>query len=331
LLPTDNPKPLVAAGYEFTTSAGNFTVYIDTPDEIDLFEARVYPMANLQGDGYDLKGQPTPQGAYLNNTYKGDYGGYNTTFEGYRNPNFFASCRSMGEKMEIKMNLVSGSSNSTSAGSPVTYFLVLIAEYSKTSALSSVPFYIKTSTVEPTLVLNGAIGDVFAGESKKVSAIVSSPHALESVWMNFTVNGNPGELVVYFSKLGQLYEGEMPVFAARDTVAWSLCAEDDMGNVGRIDSSFKVRTRTETSCLLSTGSVQAGETVEVLGYTSVPGANVTLDFTTGNFKDSIQVKADAAGNYRYSYLPKQPGVWSVQAAYDGNDVDYPSKSLPLSR
>ncbi|MDP2901172.1 MAG: hypothetical protein Q8O47_09410 [Candidatus Bathyarchaeota archaeon] len=304
---------------EFTTYSG-FTVYVDTPDDLDIFEVRLYPMAGGSA-GLDINGVPTPTGAMVLGNVTGNYGGYNTNILGFKWPELTVSGFTYGEKVTLYGN---------GGGVPTTYFLVLIAEYSKTSALSSVPFSIKTSTVEPTLSLNGTMGDVFTGETKKVSAIISSPYALKSVWMNFTVNGDPGELVEYFSKVGQLYEGEMPAFATKDVVDWSIFAVDEMGNVGRIDSSFTVRARTETSCLLSTGSVQAGETVEALGHTSVPGANVTLDFTTGSFKDSIRVKAGATGSYQYSYLPKQPGVWSVQASYDGNDVSHPSKSPPAS-
>ncbi|MFA5869690.1 MAG: hypothetical protein WC941_08335 [Candidatus Bathyarchaeia archaeon] len=305
---------------EFTAPSSSFTVYVDTPEDLDMFEVRLYPMAGGSA-GININGMPTPTGEMMLGNVTGNYGGFNTSILGYKWPELTEGGYTYGEKITLQ---VQGS------GGPTTYFIVLIAEYSKTSALSSVPFSIKTSTVEPMLSLNGTMGDVFAGEPKKVSAIVSSPYALKSVWMNYTVNGEPGELVPYFSKIGQLYEGEMPAFATKDVVDWSLFAVDEMGNVGRIDSSFTVRARTETSCLLSTGSVQAGETVEALGHTSVPGANVTLDFTTGSFKDSIRVKAGATGSYQYSYLPKQPGVWSVQASYDGNDVSHPSKSPPAS-
>jgi hypothetical protein len=310
--------------YEFTTSAASFTVYVDTPDDIDMFEARVYPMADGVADGHLLNGIPTPSGDALNGTVSGDFGGFNTTVEGYRNLAYTATCVGMGQKMKIDVNR---SGNSTS---PTSYFLILIAEYSKTSTPSVVPFYIKTSCLKPKVALNGTIGDVFAGEPTKVSAIVSSPHALESVWMNFTVNGIPRFDTVYLSKVGGLYEGAMPPFAARDTVAWSICAEDEIGNLGRIDSSFRVKARTETSLYVSKGNVAGGDTLEVTGQTTLAGAKLNLNFTSGSFKEIIPVKADQLGGYKYTYLPKQPGSWSVSAKFDGDDSTYPSKSLPAS-
>ena len=305
---------------EFTAPSSSFTVYVDTPDDLDMFEVRLYPMAGGSA-GININGVPTPTGEMMLGNVTGNYGGFNTSILGYKWPELTEGSYTYGEKITLQ---VQGS------GGPTTYFIVLIAEYSKTSALSSVPFVIKMNTVEPTLALNDTIGDVFAGETKKVSAIVTSPYALKRIWMNFTVNGDAEAEVAYFSKVDQQYVGEIPAFAAKDVVDWSIIAVDEMGNLGRIGSSFNVRKRTETSCLLSSGSVQGGETVEAFGHTSVPGANVTLTFTTGSYEESIKVKTGTTGSYQYSYLPKQPGVWSVQASYDGDAEDHPSKSPPAS-
>ena len=310
---------------EFTTSSSNFTVHVDTPSDLDLYEVRLYTMASL-GGAHDLNGLPTPTGPDLiNQNATGGIGGYNFAVDGVRPPSY-ASAYDYGVKIDIQASTAGGTTGTS--GTLTTYFLVLIAEYSKTSTPSVVPFYIKTSTVEPTLALNDTIGDVFAGEPTKVSAAISSASTLKSVWMNFTVNGVPRFDTVYLSKVGGLYEGAMPPFASRDTVAWSICAEDELGNLGRLDSSFKVKARTETSLYVSKGNVAGGDTLGVTGQTTLAGANLNLNFTSGNFKEIIPVKADQLGGYKYTYLPKQPGSWSVSAKFDGDDSAYPSKSSP---
>ena len=327
LLPSDPQNPASTWACEFTTPASNFTVYIDTPDDIDMFEARVYPMANPSTTGYEIWGVPTPNGDLLNGTIVGGYGGFNTTIEGYRPASLTASCEYMGEKMEINVSGL-GSSNSTSASLGVSYFLVLIAEYSKTSTPSVVPFYIKTSNLKPDIALNETIGNVYANEITEVSAEITSGRVVNSVWMNFTVNGVKWVDVTPLVKAGDLYSGQMPAFAAKDVVAWSICAEDEIGNVGRLDSSFNVKARTETSIYVSNGSVVGGDTVEVTGQTTLAGASLKLNFTSGGFKEIIPVNADQFGGYRYTYLPKQAGSWSVSAKFDGDDSAYPSMSSP---
>jgi hypothetical protein len=329
LLSSDPQHPLSTWACEFTTPASNFTVYVDTPDDIDMFEARVYPMASLGATGYEIWGVPTPNGDLLNGTVEGCYGGFNTTIGGYRPASLTASCEHMGEKMEIKVSGL-GSSNSTSTSLGTSYFLVLIAEYSETSTPSLVPFYIKTSNLKPDVALNGTIGNVYANEITEVSAEITSERVVDSVWMNFTVNGVKRADVIPLAKAGDLYSGQMPAFAARDMVAWSICAEDEIGNVGRLDSSFRVKARTETSIYVSNGYVLGGETVEVSGQTTLAGASLRLNFTNGGFKEIIPVNADQLGGYRYTYLPKQAGPWSVSAKFNGDDSAYPSTSSPAS-
>jgi hypothetical protein len=327
LLPNDPQNSLSTWACEFTTSASNFTVYVDTPDDIDMFEARVYPMANLGTTGYEIWGVPTPNGDLLNGIVEGIYGGFNTAIEGYRPASLTASCEHMGEKMKINVSGL-GSSNSTSTSLGTSYFLVLIAEYSETRTPSLVPFYIKTSNVKPGIALNGTLGKVYAGETTDVSAKITSERILRSVWMNFTVNNVKVADVTPLAETGGLYIGHMPAFAARDVVDWSICAEDEIGNVGRLDSSFSVKTRTETSLYLSKDNIVGGDTVEVTGQTTIAGAALKLNFTSGSYKEIITVSADQFGKYRYTYLPKQAGSWSVSAKFDGDDSTYPSMSSP---
>lgn len=305
---------------EFTTSSSNFTVHVNTPSDLDLYEVRLYTMSSL-GGFHDLNGLPTPTGPDLvNQNATGGHGGYNFAVDGTR-PLSFVSAYDYGEKVDIKAG---------TSGTLTTYFLVLIAEYSKTSTPSVVPFYIKTSGLKPKVTLNGTIRNVYANETTNVSAKVVSGLVVKSVWMNFTVNGVKGVGVTSLSKVGSLYSGQMPAFAAKDTVAWSICAEDEIGNVGRLDSSFKVKARTETSLYVSKGNVVGGDSVEVTGQTTLAGANLKLNFTSRSFKEIVPVKADQLGGYKYTYLPKQAGTWSVSAKFDGDDTAYPSESSPAS-
>ena len=311
---------------EFTTTSSNFTVHVDTPSDMDLYEVRLYEIASI-GGVHDLNGLPTPTGPDLVNTNTtSGHGGYNFAVDGWRPPSF-ASAYDYGEKLVVAAPTFGNSTVGTS-GTLTTYFLVFIAEYSKTSTPSVVPFYIKTSDLKPTVALNGTIGNVYADETTEVSAKITSGRAVKSVWMNFTVNGVKWVDVTPLAEAGGLYSGQIPTFVAKDVVAWSICAEDEIGNVGRLDSSFRVKAKTETSIYVSNGNVVGGETVEVTGQTTLAGASLRLNFTSGSFKEIIPVNADQLGGYRYTYLPKQAGSWSVSAKFDGDDSAYPSMSSP---
>jgi hypothetical protein len=328
LLSSDPQNPASTWACEFTTPASNFTVYVDTPDDIDMFEARVYPMANPGTTGYEIWGVPTPNGDLLNGTVEGGYGGFNTTIEGYRPASLTASCEHMGEKMEINVSGF-GSSNSTSASLGVSYFLVLIAEYSRESP-SAVPFYIRTDTTKPVINMTSSCGTVYAERNVEFRCNISSPRSINRVWLNFTINGKPTVYSYELSPEEGHYSVDLPFFMGGDMVNYTIYAEDEIDNVGRLDSSFNVKTRTETSICVSNGYVVGGETVEVTGQTTLAGASLRLNFTSGGFKEIIPVNADQLGGYRYTYLPKHAGSWSVTTKFDGDDSAYPSTSSPAS-
>jgi len=297
--------------YEFTTSS-KFTIYVDTPDDLDMFEARLYPMAG-GSVGYDINGVPTPTGEMVLGKVTGSYGGYDPRIiGGYKWPALTASGVTYGDKLTIQGG----------GGGITTYFLVLIAEYSKPGAISSVPFYIKTSTVEPTLDLNGNIGEVYAGETKKVSAVVSSPRTLKNVWMNFIVNGEPSEQIVYLSGSDDIYEGEMPAFAAGDVVNWKIFAEDELGDVGHIGSSFTVVTRpapTTVRLSLDSQEIKVNQELRLSGAITPPVVGVVVDVTlvsAGTVKtETLTTKAD--GSFSFA-TPLVEGEWDVLAQVRGN-------------
>jgi len=307
--------------YEFTTSASSFVVCIDTPEDIDMFEARVYPMADGGSVGHLINGVPTPSGDLLNGTVTGSYGGFNTTIDGYRNPSLTATCVSMGKKMEINVNNPGGSSQ-------VSYLLVLIAEYS--SSLSNVPFYIRTNNTTPNPTLKSPLGNVYAGEATSVAASVNSARPILESWISYVVNGKPIADITPLRNVDGSYEGVIPAFDLDDVVEYSINVVDELGNVGSMKSSFLVKDRTTLSCYIGDPDLTGGEGVEVNGFTSNSGLAVKLSFKCGSFADSVSIKPDATGSYKYSYTPKQAGAWTVQASAEGDASHHPSTSESIS-
>lgn len=309
--------------YEFTTSAEAFTVYVDTPEDIDMFEVRVYPMADGAAEGHVINGVPTPSGDLLNGTVSGAFGGFNTTVEGYRNPVYTATCVGMGQKMEVEVD-------GLGSGSPITYFLVLIAEYSKTSAPTDVPFCIRTidTVLKPTF--SEPVENVYAGEAKKVSATVDSEVDISRAWISYVINGVPSSVVTPLEGEDGTFEGFLPPFVAGDKVGYTLNFVDVIGNSGRMNSSFEVKKRGMLSCFLSDSSLVGGESVEITGYTTNLNSGVEIRLTCSSFTEKLAVKLNEAGSYAYTYTPKQAGSWSVQAVVDGDSTYHPVESTVTS-
>ncbi len=313
---------------EFTTNATSFMIHVDTPSDMDLYEARVYKMATLGSYGHDLHGLPTPTGPDLiSGNVTNGYGGYNFLVNGTR-PELYASCYDYGVKVNID-----ASQNSTEVGAgslpASTYFLVLIAEYSKTGNASVVPFYIRTNNSTPSPTLGKPLGPVYSGELTKFYVNVTSTKPVVRTWANFTVNDAPINDVVNLTAVGKGYEGVFPAFSPKDTVKYSVCAEDELGNIGKYDSSFSVKARTVTQCNILSPTIIGGESLDLYGFTTVKNSDILLNFVNSKYKENATVKCDENGVFQYSYTPKKPGNWTVVASYDGDASNYPSNSSSI--
>jgi hypothetical protein len=308
---------------EFIASS-EFAVHVDVPDDLDLYEVRLYKMATLGEHGHDINGIATPLGTDLLGNVTDSYGGYNFDTDGVRAP-VYASCYDYG----VDVDLTPFKEGFSASGNPTTYFLVFIAEYSK-SAPGTISYYIKTDNTLPEPTLFIPIGPVYSGEPMVINADVSTLRELSQVWVNYTVNGVPASDSFSLGLDNEHYIGAFPGFNAKDQIDYTISAMDELGNVGTYASSFSVKDRTATTCNLSSTSITGGDAVEVVGMTTSSGASISLNFTCGSNTEIAKVKSDSFGSYSYSFTPKQVGQWSVEAVYDGDDVHYSSSSAKAS-
>jgi hypothetical protein len=309
---------------EFTTNLSNFTVHIDSPDDLDLYEVRLFKMATSDEHGHDINGMPTPLGTDLYGNVTDAYGGYNYSTWGVRAPNY-ASFPDYGVDANLKLMKDGGTSASTSS---TTYFLVFIAEYSKNNETGVVQFYIKTDNTSPIPTLSSPLSQAFANEPLKISANVSTTKNLSNIWLDYSINGVNVKESIPMTLVDGKYVCYMPSFAVNDKVAYKISALDEIGNLGVYNSSFMVKGRTTTTCSVFNPSMTGGDVLEVKGTTTRGSSVVSLNFTCGSFEDIIPVKSDPTGNYHYTYAPKLAGSWTVCAQYFGDDVYEPSVSVP---
>jgi hypothetical protein len=164
--------------YEFVTDSQQVEVDIQVPTTLDMYEARLYLMADstvtneIILDGVPLAWEP---GLYGNTTgTNGVIGGYNLDYGGYRG-SAYASCEYPGENMII---------NYTSPHTGLSlYQLVLIGEY----GAGTINFRVKTmfdACLQPSIVP----GKVYL-DSNATVAYVSELADLVNATLEYTIDG----------------------------------------------------------------------------------------------------------------------------------------------
>ena len=89
---------------------------------------------------------------------------------------------------------------------------------------------------------------------------------------------------------------------------------------------------TTISCSLSSSTVSLGDPATVSGSIepSIPGANVTLTFTNPSGSSITRyLTTEADGGYHHSYEPSEPGMWRVEASWDGDSGHHASRSQSI--
>lgn len=129
------PQYETSWAYEFMTNSSQVQVQVKVPDSLNMFEARLFLMANNASTGYTpLGGVPVAleSGLYGNRT--GNIGGYDTDSQGYEGI-AYATCDNFGQDMMINLNSTAGTS---------LYYLVFIGE----EGVGNVDFMVTTSSSE---------------------------------------------------------------------------------------------------------------------------------------------------------------------------------------
>lgn len=320
-----NDKPVFETlwSYEFATDADSIHVIVNVSDTLDMYEARLYPMANPAGDvGYNIWGVPVPSGELLQGETTRDnmtgavYGGYNTTIEGYRASELMASCEYKGEDMEIWFEKPEG------PRSLVSYYLVLIAERGEGDA----DFYVQTDFSTPNITLVEPPERGYAAEETRIEASISSVSEVRSVWAEYIDDGGETWEKKALSPDGDLYVCDLPPFPAGVYVNYTVYARDEFGSVGSVEAGFPVKNKVTLDCEVARSELKMGQEVEVRG-TATPGlGSVALRFTNGDHEERVEVAPDASGVFTYLFKPSLLGEWNLQALFSGSELGFPASS-----
>ncbi len=172
----DEPVEKTTWAYEFNASSSPIEVWVDVPDTLDMYEARLYIMTNPMEEENLLNGVPLPWEPGLYGNTSEIYGGYNLDSEGFRNIEAIASCEYPGEDMFINFTApVEGN---------LLYHLAFIAEHGN----GTIKFMVKTDFDAPELTIVDPVERMTPNNQTRITAHIEEQCVLEAVTLNYTTD-----------------------------------------------------------------------------------------------------------------------------------------------
>ncbi len=314
--------------YEFDTPNDDYQLVVKVPNPdsetgysgLDMYEARVYPMANPSiGVGHYLNGLAVPWGHLLSGDNDGIYGGYDPSVEGASLIEYTASCEYSGEDMLVTFGKPVHNVTETVVDDPtVFYYLVLLAEYD----YGTVDFYLKTDyrPLNITLLDPDLVG--YTGDETTIYVDVEAHHSIDSVSMNYTTDDWETEDTVEMRKCDEGYKGNLPKFKLNDHVTYKVTALDEVDNKGSTRGEFEVKNKVDLSLSCSRTSLHGGESLTVLGASSMCNTDHMLRFVCGSRSNVVDIKTNTVGEFQHTYTPPWVGNYEVTIEYGGDDVNH---------
>jgi hypothetical protein len=275
------------------------------------------------GVGHYLRGLGVPWGHLLSGENDGYYGGYNTSIEGASWVDYTASCEYSGQDMLVTFGKPVHNETETVVDDPtVFYYLVLLAEYD----YGTVEFYLKTDyrPLNVTLLDPGVVG--YTGDETTIYVNVDAYHRIERVWMNYTTDDWETQKTVELRKCEEGYKGNLPKFKLNDIVKYKVCASDEVDNKGSARGEFEVKNEVDLSLSASRISLYGGESLTILGASSLPNTDHTIRFVCGSHSKTVNIKTNTVGEFQYTYTPQWVGDYDVTVEYSGDAINHAAVS-----
>jgi len=312
----DKPVENTSWAYDFNTTSRHVEVWIEVPDTLDMYEARLYIMANpSKGMGALLNNVPLAWEPGLYGNLSGLYGGYNLDSRGFRHLDAMASCEFPGEDMLINYTCPYEGN--------VLYHLVLIAEHGD----GVLNFMVKTDFEAPILSIQDPIESAYSNNQTVITAYVDERSVSKKVLLNYTGDDwTTWTTIDMTASQNQTYIGTIPGQPAGTTVKYKVLAFDNAGNKAEARSSYVVKNPTNITCSLSKSVVYYGENITVTGSISHGGATLTLNYTCGGNVTSKSLSTDSNGFYSDTHIPNKTGSWAVLVSWAGNETCFGASS-----
>ncbi len=300
---------------EFISNSNRIEIQIHVPDTLDMYEARLYLMANPSiNKGQVLNGVPLAWEPGLFGETSASLGGYNLMSEGFRG-NAYASCEFFGHDMLINY--------SAPYSAESLYHLVLIGE----SGTGNVSFRIKTNFGN-SILQHTAPARVYPHNDTEIIA-TSSESRIQEAYLHYALDNRVNFTTIQMETSNNTCNATIPGQEVGTTVFYNLEAFDGLDNLMFVNGSFRVKYPTTVNFTLASETVTLGENISAHGIVKPPSeiepASVIFILTSSN-GSTLQQHAlvESNGSFSISMRPFLLGSWRIQAHFPGDQLRYES-------
>ena len=313
----DKPVENTSWAYDFNTTSKHVEVWVEVPGTLDMYEARLYIMANPSEDMGDLlNNMPLAWEPGLYGDISELYGGFNLDSEGFRHTQAIASCEFPGEDMLINYTYPYEGN--------VLYHLVLIAEHGN----GVLNFMVKTDFEAPKLSIQDPIEAAYSNNQTVITAYVDEHSGLKKVLLNYTGDDWATSTAIEMAaSQNQTYVGTIPGQPAGITVKYRVLAFDNAGNSVEVQGVYVVKNPTNITLALSKSVIHYGENITVTGSISHGGATVPLNYTCDDIVTPRLLSTNSSGFFTDVYFPNKTGSWAVTVGWEGNETCFGASGI----
>jgi len=303
--------------FEFTTASKHIEVEVEVPDTLDMYEARLYLMANpSQGKGTILNNVSLAWEPGLYGNVSGAFGGYNLNAKGYRG-SAYASCEYPGQSMLINYTSPYSGEN--------LYHLVFIGQ----QGTGNINFVVKTDFQSPSINMTSLPQEVPAGQQVNMNFTINGQAKLKQIFMQYSNDGWKTSQAANLASSLTNYTVTIPAQQAGTKIEYNITAIDVVGNKAQYLNSYAVKYPTVTNCTTRTRVWTLGRNATVSGFVRPAASNLTVEvtFTPQNgsaIERYVQTLTD--GTFFASFSPNATGKWAVQATCLEDNLHFASVS-----
>ncbi len=306
--------------FEFKTSSQKIEILLKVPETLDMYEVRLYPMANpSEGVGETLNEVPLPWEKGLYGELQNEFGGYNIRSEGYRGV-AYASCEYYGQDMQI---------NYTAPFTGETlYHLVLIGE----KGSGKIRFIVKTGDLKPALIEKRSQWKI-APNNESTLIFESNCTDITKAWLNYTTNKWKSHNTTQMEMINnRTCLAVIPSQPAGTTIEYIAEAIDTLENKLVSAGNYTIKYAVSINIWLDKESVTEGENITVYGTMQPAEQNLTITITLTSENATIQQETttDINGNFTLSLKPNIKGEWTIQAVFNGDKYRFKAYSQKLT-
>jgi len=307
--------------YELATESQFVEVYVKVPITLDMYEARLYLMADPQSQNISiLNGVPLAWEPGLYGNRSGNnrvIGGYNPETKGYRGV-AWASCEQYGETMFMNFTSPFLGEN--------LYHLVLIGEVGS----GKIEFLVKTEFNQTSLIPSTMPERVYPNDNVTI-AYTSNSTSLEQAVLEYSTDSWKTVNELNMEIRDRTCWGSIPGQTAGTLVSFAVEANDTLEDVLAANGQFSVKQPSILNVTTSQAEVRVGENVTISGSLLPRAGNMSIIVSAFSENSSKEIECNTLedGTFTTSFKVETVGNWIVSARFNGNDSIYQTESYQL--